>query len=71
MSVSAECQKKFLSNLISDQTIVSVYLKHGIRLTGKILWEDEGVIFLSEPIPQMIYKSSVSTIVPSANESLL
>lgn len=64
MSVSAECQKKFISNLIENQTTVSIYLKHGIKLTGKIVSEAEGVIFLSEPIPQMIYKSSVSTIAP-------
>lgn len=62
MSPFSECQEKFLSNLVTEQSIASIYLKNGIKLTGKIIASSKDAIFLNSPVPQMIYKNRVSTI---------
>jgi len=62
MQQSSECQINFFSSLINSQSIVSIYLKNGIKLTGTIIATSENVIFLNTPILQMIYKDRVSTI---------
>lgn len=62
-NVPAECETHFLSQFLVSGNLVSVYLKHGIKLMGSLVAVSEGVIFLGEPIPQMIYKSSISTII--------
>jgi RNA chaperone Hfq len=67
MSESSVCQKQFLSSLIADQSTVLVYLKNGVKLTGKIIGESSGAIFLSDPIPQMVYKSCVSTVISQSD----
>jgi RNA chaperone Hfq len=56
-------QERFLSALIEKKAIVTIYLMNGIKLTGKIVGASKNTILLSEPVPQMIYKSRVSTIV--------
>lgn len=61
------CQMNYLSELIENQATVSIYLKHGIKLTSKITGATETVIFLSDLVPQMIYKNSVSTVIPNAD----
>lgn len=57
-------QERFLSDLIARQTPVAVYLKNGIKLTGKIIGVTNDIIFLNNPAPQLIYKRQVSTVVP-------
>ncbi len=64
MYISKDCQEKFLAQLIKNQSTVSIYLKNGIKLTGKIIGATKDIIFLNDPVPQMIYKNRVSTIVP-------
>ena len=64
MYISKDCQEKFIAGLIENQSIVSVYLKNGVKLTGKIIAATDDVIFLNGPVPQMIYKQRVSTILP-------
>lgn len=64
MHLSTEYQERFISDLIANQSPVSVYLKNGIKLTGRIIGVTKDVIFLNQPVPQMIYKRQVSTILP-------
>jgi RNA chaperone Hfq len=64
MHLSTEYQERFISELIANQTSVAVYLKNGIKLTGKIVGVTNDVIFLNQPVPQMIYKKQISTILP-------
>jgi RNA chaperone Hfq len=55
----------FLPELISHKTPVSIYLRHGIRLRGKLVGQDEKALFLEDTSGvQMILKSAVSTITP-------
>jgi RNA chaperone Hfq len=61
-----ECQDKFLAELIANQTPVAIYLKNGVKLTGKIIGVTNDIIFLNNPAPQMIYKKQVNTILPMA-----
>ena len=64
MFLSNACQERFLSTLVKNQSTVSIFLKNGIRLTGKISGVGRDVIFLNNPSTQMIYKRRVSTILP-------
>jgi len=64
MHLSTEYQERFISDLIANQSPVSIYLKNGIKLTGRITAVTKDVIFLNQPVPQMIYKRQVSTILP-------
>ena len=59
-------QASFLTILCSDKIPVAIYLVSGIKLQGIIASFDEQVILLKhDNVAQMIYKHSVSTIVPS------
>ena len=61
-----EClQDPFLSALRKDRVPVSIYLISGIKLQGQIESFDQFVILLRSTVNQMIYKSSISTEVPS------
>lgn len=64
---SSECQDKFISSFIESQDMVSIYLKNGVKLTGKIIGRTENAIFLNCPVPQMIYKKQISTIMHKAD----
>lgn len=55
-------QEAFLSELISNQTPVSIYLKSGIRLNGIISHFDNHTLLLESHTTQIIYKHAVSTI---------
>ena len=57
-------QDQFLNELIRDQISVSIYLLNGIKLQGQIESFDQFVIVLNGNAPQLIYKHSISTIVP-------
>ena len=58
-------ESKFLFELISKQAPVSIYLRHGIRLRGKLVGQDVHCLFLEDSTGvQMILKSAVSTITP-------
>ena len=65
MSKNTNLQDSFLTQIIKDNIPVSIYLLNGIKLQGQIKSFDQYVIVLSGTTPQLIYKHSVSTIVPS------
>jgi host factor-I protein len=65
MSKNTNLQDSFLTQIIKDNISVSIYLLNGIKLQGQIKSFDQYVIVLSGTTPQLIYKHSVSTVVPS------
>ena len=70
MKTNANLQDSFLNKIIKDNIPVSIYLLNGIKLQGQIKSFDQYVIVLSGNTPQLIYKHSVSTIVPSQTINL-
>ena len=67
MSKGQSLQDPFLNALRKDRIPVSIYLVSGIKLQGQIESFDQFVIFLRNTVSQMIYKSAISTVVPSRN----
>ena len=65
MSKGESLQDPFLNALRKDRVPVSIYLVSGIKLQGQIESFDQFVILLRSTVNQMIYKSSISTVVPS------
>ena len=65
MEKNKNLQDSFLNQIIKDNIPVSIYLLNGIKLQGQVQSFDQYVIVLSGSTPQLIYKHSVSTIVPS------
>ena len=63
-------QDLFLNQLIENKISVSIYLLNGIKLQGFIESYDQYVIVLTGSAPQLIYKHSISTIVPSQKLTL-
>ena len=60
-------QDPFLNALRKDRVPVSVFLVNGIKLQGQIESFDQFVILLRDNVSQMVYKSAISTVVPSLN----
>ena len=60
-------QDPFLNALRKDRIPVSIYLVNGIKLQGQVESFDQFVILLRNTVSQMIYKSAISTVVPSRN----
>ncbi|MGI9322478.1 MAG: RNA chaperone Hfq [Pseudomonadales bacterium] len=60
-------QDPFLNALRKDKIPVSIYLVNGIKLQGQIEAFDQFVILLKNTVSQMVYKSAISTVVPSRN----
>lgn len=58
-------QDQFLAALRRDRIAVSVFLVNGIKLQGQIASYDQYVVVLKSATTQMIYKHSISTIVPA------
>lgn len=67
MSKGQSLQDPFLNALRKDRVPVSIYLVSGIKLQGQIESFDQFVILLRNTVSQMIYKSAISTVVPSRN----
>jgi host factor-I protein len=65
MSKGQSLQDPFLNALRKDRIPVSIYLVSGIKLQGQIESFDQFVILLRNTVSQMIYKSAISTVVPS------
>lgn len=63
-------QELFLNQLMKDDISVSIYLLNGIKLQGHIESFDQYIIVLNGNVPQLIYKHSISTIVPSKKINL-
>ena len=70
MEKNKNLQDSFLNKIIIDNIPVSVYLLNGIKLQGQVKSFDQYVIVLSGNTPQLIYKHSISTIVPSQTINL-
>lgn len=60
-------QDPFLNALRKDRVPVSIFLVSGIKLQGQIEAFDQFVILLKNTVSQLIYKSAISTVVPSRN----
>lgn len=60
-------QDPFLNALRKERIPVAIYLVSGIKLQGQIESFDQFVILLRNTVSQMIYKSAISTVVPSRN----
>lgn len=67
MTKGQSLQDPFLNALRKDRVPVSIYLVSGIKLQGQIESFDQFVILLRNTVSQMIYKSAISTVVPSRN----
>ena len=67
MSKGQSLQDPFLNQLRKERIPVSIYLVSGIKLQGQIESFDQFVILLRNTVSQMIYKSAISTVVPSRN----
>ena len=67
MSKGQSLQDPFLNALRKDRIPVSIYLVSGIKLQGQVESFDQFVILLRNTVNQMIYKSAISTVVPSKN----
>ena len=67
MAKGQSLQDPFLNALRKDRIPVSIYLLSGIKLQGQIDAFDQFVILLRSTVSQMIYKSAISTVVPSRN----
>ena len=65
MSKGQSLQDPFLNALRKDRVPVSIYLVNWIKLQGQIESFDQFVILLRNTVNQMIYKSAISTVVPS------
>lgn len=67
MTKGQSLQDPYLNALRKDRVPVSIYLVSGIKLQGQIESFDQFVILLRNTVSQMIYKSAISTVVPSRN----
>lgn len=54
----------FMQHLVDNKMLVWIYLKHGIKLVGKITGFDDEVIILTNNVSQIVYWHSVCTILP-------
>jgi host factor-I protein len=63
-------QEPFLNALRKEKIPVSIFLVSGIKLQGQIESFDQFVILLKNGVNQMIYKSAISTVVPSRAPTL-
>ena len=67
MSKGQSLQDPFLNALRKDRVPVSIFLVNGIKLQGQIESFDQFVILLRNTVSQMVYKSAISSVVPSRN----
>ena len=64
-------QETFLNQLRKEKLSVTVFLINGVKLQGIITWFDNFSILLKRDTHiQLIYKHSISTIMPSEAISL-
>ena len=64
-------QETFLNQLRKEKLSVTVFLINGVKLQGIITWFDNFSILLKRDIHiQLVYKHSISTIMPSEPISL-
>ena len=67
MTNSQNLQENFLNKIRKDKLSVTIFLIHGVKLQGLITWFDNFSILLKrENHVQLIYKHSISTIMPES-----
>ncbi len=64
-------QETFLNQIRKDKLSVTIFLINGVKLQGIITWFDNFSILLKRDTHiQLVYKHSISTIMPSESVSL-
>ena len=71
MNKSENLQETFLNQIRKEKLSVTIFLINGVKLQGIITWFDNFSILLKRDIHiQLVYKHSISTIMPSTTVSL-
>ena len=71
MNKSENLQETFLNQIRKEKSSVTIFLINGVKLQGIITWFDNFSILLKRDAHiQLIYKHSISTIMPSTSVSL-
>ncbi len=59
-------QEKFLNELRKTKNPVTIFLVNGVKLQGVVTWFDNfSVLLRRDGAVQLVYKSAISTIMPS------
>lgn len=68
----SQVQDRFLTSLVESGNDVVVYTINGFQVHGVIREFDEYVVVVvnSDNKPQMVYKSAISTIIPSVKKNM-
>ena len=69
MFIDKDMQKRFLAECIVKKTLVSLYLRNGIKTSGIIVAMTDDIIFFNTPVPHIIYKRHVNAIFPEAHNA--
>ena len=71
MIKSENLQETFLNQIRKEKLSVTIFLINGVKLQGLITWFDNFSILLKRDAHiQLVYKHSISTIMPSTTISL-
>ena len=71
MNKSENLQETFLNQIRKEKSSVTIFLINGVKLQGIITWFDNFSILLKRDTHiQLVYKHSISTIMPSTSVSL-
>ena len=71
MIKSENLQETFLNQIRKEKLTVTIFLINGVKLQGIITWFDNFSILLKRDSHiQLVYKHSISTIMPSTTVSL-
>ena len=71
MNKSENLQETFLNQIRKEKLSVTIFLINGVKLQGIITWFDNFSILLKRDTHiQLVYKHSMSTIMPSTTVSL-
>ena len=63
-------QELFLDSLYKQQISVAIFLVNGIKLQGKIIAFDAGVLILKGVTKQVVFKHAIASIVPTVDIDL-
>jgi host factor-I protein len=64
-------QDRFLNVIRKERIPVSIFLVNGIKLQGHIESFDQYVVLLRSTVAQVVYKHTISTVVPTREVRLL
>ena len=60
-------ESSFLNHVCKNKIPLTVFLVNGVKLQGAVTWVDESSLLLSrDGHSQLVYKHSISTIMPSS-----